>query len=182
MTQITQSSENAGEVEQFNSGSKLMRHQNPAHLVMECDHGTINLHKHRSASEKGMDKSAQNFSLGHREPELVQVAINPVEVPSLSHVFEFEANKQQAKTYAPHPFQPLLPCLFPSPSPLVHRSRLVEKIDRQRVVSREEGAKWAGDRGYEYFETSASSGTSVNAMFTNLFGTVLAQTSKSTSK
>ena len=39
------------------------------------------------------------------------------------------------------------------------------KIDRPRKVSESEGRKWARDRGYDYFETSAQSGANVSEVF-----------------
>ncbi|CAM9482518.1 unnamed protein product [Ascophyllum nodosum] len=50
------------------------------------------------------------------------------------------------------------------------------KIDKRRVVSEEEGRRWAKDHGFKYFETSASSGASVGAVFMTLFETVLVRT------
>ncbi|CAM9766050.1 unnamed protein product, partial [Sphacelaria rigidula] len=51
----------------------------------------------------------------------------------------------------------------------------VFKIDKRRVVSEEEGAKWAADHGCQYFETSASSGASVTTVFMKLFEMALAK-------
>ena len=39
------------------------------------------------------------------------------------------------------------------------------KIDRPRKVSESEGRKWARERGYDYFETSAQSGANVSEVF-----------------
>ncbi|CAH0365318.1 unnamed protein product [Pelagomonas calceolata] len=39
------------------------------------------------------------------------------------------------------------------------------KIDRPRKVSESEGRKWARDRGYDYFETSAQSGANISEVF-----------------
>lgn len=47
------------------------------------------------------------------------------------------------------------------------------KIDKKRVVSEEEGRKYAAARGLAYFETSAQSGASVGDMFAHLFGAVV---------
>ena len=43
------------------------------------------------------------------------------------------------------------------------------KIDKRRVVSEEEGQRWAQERGYPYLETSANSGANVSQVFTQLF-------------
>lgn len=48
------------------------------------------------------------------------------------------------------------------------------KVDLpKRVVSEAEGRKWASTKGFGYFETSASSGMNVNAMFDQLFNDVV---------
>ncbi|CAN0198149.1 unnamed protein product [Ectocarpus sp. 4 AP-2014] len=49
------------------------------------------------------------------------------------------------------------------------------KIDKRRVVSEEEGQRWAKNHGFTYFETSACSGVNVGASFSNLFEKALAQ-------
>lgn len=49
------------------------------------------------------------------------------------------------------------------------------KIDKRRVVSEEEGKRWAAEHGFKYFETSAKSGASVSAVFMKLFETALAR-------
>lgn len=46
---------------------------------------------------------------------------------------------------------------------------ITPKIDKRRVVSEEEGLQWAKEHSCQYFETSASSGASVNIVFTKLF-------------
>jgi DnaJ family protein C protein 27 len=43
------------------------------------------------------------------------------------------------------------------------------KTDKKRVVSEEEGRKYASARGLGYFETSAQSGANINEMFDYLF-------------
>lgn len=42
-----------------------------------------------------------------------------------------------------------------------------------REVNAAEAQKWAKNRGYEFYETSASSGSNVNEAFESLFGHVL---------
>ncbi|CAM9650977.1 unnamed protein product [Laminaria digitata] len=49
------------------------------------------------------------------------------------------------------------------------------KIDKRRVVSEEEGRRWAAGHGFVYFETSASSGASVGTAFMKLFEMALAR-------
>lgn len=39
----------------------------------------------------------------------------------------------------------------------------------KRVISEADGKKWATARGYSYFDTSASTGQNINAMFDQLF-------------
>lgn len=56
-------------------------------------------------------------------------------------------------------------------------TRHLAKIDKRRVVSEEEGRQWTEDRGFVYFETSASSGASVGAVFMTLFQMVLDKSS-----
>ncbi|KAG5192461.1 RJL, ras superfamily GTPase [Tribonema minus] len=43
------------------------------------------------------------------------------------------------------------------------------KVDKKRAVTEEEGQRWARERGYPYFETSANSGANVAAVFGRLF-------------
>lgn len=61
-----------------------------------------------------------------------------------------------------------IPCLFPC----MH----AQKIDKKRVVSQEEGQRWAEDHGSLYFETSACSGANVGAVFSKLFEKALSTT------
>ncbi len=46
---------------------------------------------------------------------------------------------------------------------------------KSREVNTQEAQKWARTRGYDYFETSANSGSNVNEAFESLFGNVLTQ-------
>lgn len=55
----------------------------------------------------------------------------------------------------------------------------VQKIDKRRVVSEEEGQRWAEDHGFLYFETSAYSGANVGAVFSKLFEKALPTTDRS---
>lgn len=48
------------------------------------------------------------------------------------------------------------------------------KVDKKRVVSEEEGQRWAKDHGFLYFETSACSGANVGVAFSRLFEKALA--------
>lgn len=47
------------------------------------------------------------------------------------------------------------------------------KIDKKRLISEDEGRKYANARGLTYFETSAATGSNVNEMFDYLFQSVL---------
>lgn len=47
------------------------------------------------------------------------------------------------------------------------------KTDKKRVVSEEEGRKYAAARGLQYIEVSAQTGTNVNEMFAQLFSATL---------
>ena len=49
------------------------------------------------------------------------------------------------------------------------------KVDKTRVVSEEEGQRWAKDHGFLYFETSACSGSNVGTAFSKLFEHALAR-------
>lgn len=46
-------------------------------------------------------------------------------------------------------------------------------VGKQRVVTEAEGRKWASGKGFAYFETSASSGQGIIAMFEQLFTDVV---------
>jgi DnaJ family protein C protein 27 len=47
------------------------------------------------------------------------------------------------------------------------------KTDKKRLISEDEGRQFAQARGFQYFETSACSGTNVNDMFMFLFQCVV---------
>ncbi|OWZ20875.1 Ras family GTPase [Phytophthora megakarya] len=49
------------------------------------------------------------------------------------------------------------------------------KVDRPRVVSEDEAKVYAESKGFEYFETSACTGVSINEAFHALFRTVVKQ-------
>jgi DnaJ family protein C protein 27 len=54
------------------------------------------------------------------------------------------------------------------------------KTDKKRVVSEEDGRKYAAARGFSYFETSAQSGASVQEMFDSLFRAVVSKAQAAT--
>ena len=64
---------------------------------------------------------------------------------------ELETWLREARTYGMKESTPVCVC--------------ANKIDRPRKVSESEGRKWARDRGYDYFETSAQSGANVSEVF-----------------
>lgn len=53
---------------------------------------------------------------------------------------------------------------------------------RSREVSTAEGQKWCKMRGYDYFETSANTGSKVNEAFESLFSKVLENFRKNQNK
>ena len=64
---------------------------------------------------------------------------------------ELEAWLREARTYGMKESTPVCVC--------------ANKIDRPRKVSESEGKKWARDRGFDYFETSAQSGANISEVF-----------------
>ena len=57
-----------------------------------------------------------------------------------------------------------------------HTGFCANKVDKPRKVSEAEGQKWAAQRNFDYFETSAYSGANIAEVFECVFRKALART------